>query len=258
MKPCGVKYNNVFCALSYDKHHRKFRDYEKEANEIIAILGLDNNQTVIDIGCGTGAFVIHASKNCKKVYAVDVSKAMLRCARRKAKKAGIDNLEFHHGGFLTYKHSAEPVDAIVSTLALHHLPDFWKLVALKRAQIRHSALEAARIATNRVLLEKLTNDYLLQIRPYPHIILRENKMIFGAHADRLQQGMRRSFGKAIGTAARVEPDQTIITVKVKANAVETAKASLKRGRAKLPIPCKITVEKIKAPDLADKAEMEKI
>jgi large subunit ribosomal protein L10e len=132
-----------------------------------------------------------------------------------------------------------------------------KLIALKRAQIRHSALEAARIATNRVLLEKLTNDYLLQIRPYPHIILRENKMIFGAHADRLQQGMRRSFGKAIGTAARVEPNQTIITVKVKANSVETAKESLKRGSAKLPIPCKITVEKIKSPDLADKVEMEK-
>jgi large subunit ribosomal protein L10e len=131
-----------------------------------------------------------------------------------------------------------------------------KLIALKRAQIRHSALEAARIATNRVLLDKLANDYLLQIRPYPHIILRENKMIFGAHADRLQQGMRRSFGKAIGTAARIEPEQTIITVKVKANAVETAKESLKRGSAKLPIPCKITVEKIESPDLAEKAEME--
>ena len=132
-----------------------------------------------------------------------------------------------------------------------------KLIALKRAQIRHSALEAARIATNRILLDKLADEYLLQIRPYPHIILRENKMIFGAHADRLQQGMRRSFGKAIGTAARVEPDQTLITVKVKANAVETAKESLKRGSAKLPIPCKITVEKIESPDEADKSEMEK-
>jgi large subunit ribosomal protein L10e len=132
-----------------------------------------------------------------------------------------------------------------------------KLIALKKAQIRHSALEAARIATNRVLLDKLASDYLLQIHPYPHIILRENKMIFGAHADRLQQGMRRSFGKAIGTAARVKADQTIITVKVKANAVETAKESLKRGSAKLPIPCKITVEKVRSPDLADEAEMEK-
>ena len=98
-----------------------------------------------------------------------------------------------------------------------------KLVATKRVQIRHSALEAARVATNRILMDKLVNDYLMQVLPYPHMILRENKMIFGAHADRLQQGMRRSFGKAIGTAARIEPDQVLITVKVKANAIETAK-----------------------------------
>jgi large subunit ribosomal protein L10e len=131
-----------------------------------------------------------------------------------------------------------------------------KLVALKRAQIRHSALEAARIATNRLLADKLVNNYLMQIYPYPHIILRENKMIFGAHADRLQQGMRRSFGKAIGTAARIKPNQTIITVKVNANGVETAKESLKRGSAKLPIPCKIIVEKIQSPDVTDKTETE--
>ena len=131
-----------------------------------------------------------------------------------------------------------------------------KLVALKRAQIRHSALEAARIATNRLLIDKLVTDYLMHVRPYPHIILRENKMIFGAHADRLQQGMRRSFGKAIGTAARVKPGQTIITVKVKANAVETAKESLKRGSAKLPIPCKITIAKVQSPDATDNAKTE--
>jgi len=131
-----------------------------------------------------------------------------------------------------------------------------KLVALKRAQIRHSALEAARVATNRLLMDKLVNDYLMQIHPYPHIILRENKMIFGAHADRLQHGMRKSFGKPIGTAARIKSYQTIITVKVKANAVETAKESLKRGSAKLPIPCKIVVEKIQSPNVTDETEME--
>jgi large subunit ribosomal protein L10e len=132
-----------------------------------------------------------------------------------------------------------------------------KLVALKRAQIRHSALEAARVATNRILMDKLVNDYLMQVRPYPHVILRENKMIFGAHADRLQQGMRRSFGKAIGTAARIEPDQVIITVKVKANALETAKESLKRGAAKLPIPCKVVVEKTQSPVTIREEGMEK-
>jgi large subunit ribosomal protein L10e len=131
-----------------------------------------------------------------------------------------------------------------------------RLIALKRAQIRHSALEAARVATNRVLMDKLINDYLMIVHPYPHMILRENKMIFGAHADRLQQGMRRSFGKAIGTAARIEPGQPIMTVRVKASAMELAKESLNRGAAKLPIPCRVVIEKIQSPDVPSKTEME--
>jgi large subunit ribosomal protein L10e len=118
-----------------------------------------------------------------------------------------------------------------------------KLLSTKRVQVRHCALEATRIAVNRVLSEKVPDEYLMIIHTYPHIILRENKMIFGAHADRLQQGMRRSFGTPIGTAAKVEVDQPLITVKVKASAAETAKIALKRGGAKLPIHCKIVVTK---------------
>ena len=119
-----------------------------------------------------------------------------------------------------------------------------KLVALKKGQIRHNALEAARIAANRVLENELPKDYCLRVLPYPHSILRENKMIFGAHADRLQDGMRRSFGKPIGTAARIKPNQTIMTVDVNADNTETAKRALKRGSAKLPVPCRITVGKV--------------
>ena len=120
-----------------------------------------------------------------------------------------------------------------------------KLISLESAQIRHNALEVARVATNRMLMEKLVNNYHLQVYPYPHTILRENKMIFGAHADRLQDGMRRSFGKPIGTAARVRPNQTIISVFVNHDAVELMRECLKRGSAKLPMPCKIVIEKVK-------------
>jgi large subunit ribosomal protein L10e len=121
-----------------------------------------------------------------------------------------------------------------------------KLIALEHAQIRHNSLEAARVASNRILMDKLVNSYRLDVHPYPHNILRENKMIFGAHADRLQQGMRGSFGRPIGTAARVKADQTIITVHVNAEGVETAKVALKRGSAKLCIPCRITVDKVQS------------
>ncbi len=118
-----------------------------------------------------------------------------------------------------------------------------RLIAQESAQIRHNALEAARMASNRLLSAKLGNNYFLQIVPYPHTILRENKMIFGAHADRLQDGMRRAFGKPIGTAARVKIDQPVLIIAVNEDAVEVAKEALKLGQAKLPIPCRIMIEK---------------
>lgn len=131
-KPCGLNYNNVLLAGLYDAHHQTFRDYRRETDEIVAMLGLEPTATVIDMGCGTGAFAIHAAAHYQTVHAVDVSKAMLRRARRKAKKAGLRNVEFHQGGFLTYEHDAAPADAVVTVAALHHLPDFWKLVGLHR------------------------------------------------------------------------------------------------------------------------------
>lgn len=118
------------------------------------------------------------------------------------------------------------------------------LIAQEAAQIRHNALEAARIATNRHLQQKIGKEnYLLRIIPYPHHILRENKMIFGAHADRLQDGMKRAFGKPIGTAARIKPNQPIITIQTNEPHLNAAKEALKRGKAKLPIPCRIIIEK---------------
>jgi large subunit ribosomal protein L10e len=95
------------------------------------------------------------------------------------------------------------------------------------------------------LSTNLGEAYFLKILPYPHTILRENKMIFGAHADRLQDGMRRAFGKPIGTAARVKAQQPIIEAGVNETAIETAKQALKRGGAKLPIPCRVIIEKRK-------------
>ena len=111
-------------------------------------------------------------------------------------------------------------------------------------QIRHTALEAARITANRLLAKKAgASNYFLKIRTYPHNVLRENKLATGAGADRVSSGMRAAFGKAVGTAARVQPGQAIITVRVPVSAVTAAKEALWSASLKLPTPCWIEVEK---------------
>ncbi|NLW37287.1 MAG: class I SAM-dependent methyltransferase [Peptococcaceae bacterium] len=128
----GVDYNDTAIAAEYDNCHARFRDYEREARLVMERLDLQQGHRVIDLGCGTGAFAIPAARICRKVYAVDISRAMLERCAEKARAAGLHNIETHCAGFLTYEHKEAPVDAVVSVAALHHLPDFWKAVALKR------------------------------------------------------------------------------------------------------------------------------
>jgi large subunit ribosomal protein L10e len=119
------------------------------------------------------------------------------------------------------------------------------LVGLERCQIRHQALEAARIASNRYLVRKVgRRNYHLRVRVKPYHYLRENKMISGAGADRVQDGMRLAFGKVIGRAARVNPNQSLISVRCNPTHIKPAKTALKRAAPKLPTPCKVEFDKI--------------
>jgi large subunit ribosomal protein L10e len=118
-----------------------------------------------------------------------------------------------------------------------------KLKGKELCQIRHSALEAARVAAGRILLKGGTTNFHCKINIYPHHVLRENKVATGAGADRISQGMRRAFGKAIGTAARVEPGATLMTLRVDPVNFDRAKLALKKAAYKLPTPCRIVVTK---------------
>jgi len=117
-----------------------------------------------------------------------------------------------------------------------------KLLNLKDAQIRHNALEAARIAANRLLELKLGREnFMLKIVPFPHEVLREHKRLAVAQADRFQEGMARAYGKPVGTAARVRRGKPILIAKVPKEGVEVAKEALRRASDKFPIPCKIMI-----------------
>lgn len=146
----------------------------------------------------------------------------------------------------------QPASRIVSFDMGNTSEDFeveLSLVGLERCQIRHQALEAARIASNRHMTKTAgRRNYHLRIRIKPYHYLRENKMISGAGADRVQDGMRKAFGKVIGLAARVRPNQPLITIRCNRDHIEMARRALKKAAPKMPTPCKIVFDKID-PDL---------
>jgi SAM-dependent methyltransferase len=113
--------------------------YERKAGydpssdvERLRELGLDQISTLVDLGAGTGVFALAAAPFCRRVVAVDISTPMLAAVDAQARRRGITNLECVRSGFLTYEHHGEQPDFVYSRHALHHLPDFWKAVALAR------------------------------------------------------------------------------------------------------------------------------
>ncbi len=117
------------------------------------------------------------------------------------------------------------------------------LIAQEKCQIKDAALEAARVTLTRVLTKGLGEEnFKAKILVYPHHVLRENKQATGAGADRLSEGMRRSFGKKVGNAARVNEGQEIVKIWVD-NGVDIAKDALRKASMKLPTPCRKKTEK---------------
>lgn len=113
------------------------------------------------------------------------------------------------------------------------------MVAEEDVTIRHMALEAGRQAINRKLQKVVgRQDYHLTLRVHPHHVLRENKMMAFAGADRMQDGMRKSFGKPSDRAARVKAGQELFTARVNAKHYDAALDALKAAAAKMP--CRVS------------------
>ena len=101
---------------------------------LLVELGLDEYSSVVDLGAGTGQFTLAVAPACSRVVAVDVSPVMLERLRSKVAVSGVANVEVVHAGFLSYQHVGRPADFVYSRWALHHLPDFCKVVALRRVR----------------------------------------------------------------------------------------------------------------------------
>jgi ubiquinone/menaquinone biosynthesis C-methylase UbiE len=102
--------------------------------EVLRAAGLGPTSSVVDLGCGTGQLALAVAPICHRVVAVDPSPVMLERLRAKVADAALDNVEVVEAGFLAYEHAGAPADVVYSRFALHHLPDFWKVMALRRVR----------------------------------------------------------------------------------------------------------------------------
>lgn len=114
-----------------------------------------------------------------------------------------------------------------------------KLNVGKSMNIRQNALESARLISNRYLEKTLGKNFHLRLKVYPFHVLRENPLASGAGADRMSTGMKLSYGKSIGSAARVREGQTVLELRVDKEHINVGREALLRSSKKLPCSCKV-------------------
>ncbi|MBD3387317.1 MAG: 50S ribosomal protein L16 [Candidatus Altiarchaeales archaeon] len=123
-----------------------------------------------------------------------------------------------------------------------------EIVYNDKCQVRHNALEATRILVQK-RLEKLVGvtNYHFKVNVFPHHVMRENVQASGAGADRVSEGMRRSYGKPIGRAARLKPGQALFTVRFNKTdtRLKTIKKALRLASNKLPGDKSVIVSELK-------------
>ncbi|MFX0003037.1 MAG: 50S ribosomal protein L16 [Promethearchaeota archaeon] len=135
--------------------------------------------------------------------------------------------------------------------------EFELTVGLKvnsQIQISSNALEAIRITINSALQKSLGRQgYRLRVRPVPFQKYRENRMLAFAGADRVQSGMRNSFGRSTGVCARVRAGQIIAEVGTSLKNLTLVRERLRVASMKVSSSCQIVVLKYQTPELLKKS-----
>lgn len=160
---------------------------------------------------------LRPAKTCRSLEKA----AWTRYSKKKPRKSYVKSLP--HLSLLVYEMGSrnQPFDFTYS------------LIAEEGVQLRDNSLEAARQAANKYLEKAIPNLYFFKVRVFPHNVIRENKMIAGAGADRLQKGMRLAYGRSTDRAARISTGQPVFTIHVaKANVLHIEEA-YRRAKRKM-------------------------
>ena len=124
-------------------------------------------------------------------------------------------------------------DAGMKKYGVDTFPYCVHLISWEKMNVCSEALEAGRVAANRYMVKNAGKEsFHLRMRAHPFNVLRINKMLSCAGADRLQTGMRGAFGKALGTCARVEIGQIMMSIRVKDVHSTTAQEALRLAKFK--------------------------
>ncbi len=156
-----------------------------------------------------------------KCIRTPTKKAWTRFSQKKPRKSYIKSMP--HKDLNVYRMGAKKADFDYTASLVADIP----------VVLRDNAIESARQTANKELETKAAGNYFFLVRVYPHNVIRENKMVAGAGADRIQKGMRQSFGRPTDRSAMLKKGQPLFTVSTYKANVPFVERALRKATMKL-------------------------
>ncbi len=146
-------------AKNYDESEKRFEPIHIRTIENTKKY-LNQNDIVLDYGCGTGTKAFELANSVKKIQAIDISSKMIEAAKRKAIVQKIVNVDFAHEIIFDEKLKREPFDVILAFNVLHSLEDHKQIMQRIAELLRSGGLL---ISTTPCLKEKMAVKNRLEL-----------------------------------------------------------------------------------------------
>jgi SAM-dependent methyltransferase len=120
-----------FDDIASDYDDERGDEYRAAVSLVVEHAAPEPPDTVLDLGCGTGAVALALAPDAARVIGRDISEGMLEEAREKAAERDLGNVELGEGRFRAPSVPDDAdVDVITSNFAMHHLADAEKREAI--------------------------------------------------------------------------------------------------------------------------------
>jgi ubiquinone/menaquinone biosynthesis C-methylase UbiE len=135
-------------------HPIALRLYDKLISDMLRLMEVPAQATVLDAGCGPGVHSVQVARAGHRVHAIDISSTMLRHARRRVKEARVeDRVEFSRQDLTRLDLPTASVRHAFSWGVIIHIPEAERALD-ELARVMQPGGRLALYLTNRFALDK--------------------------------------------------------------------------------------------------------